>query len=102
MATEVFLEIINRIQTSGLNYNIELSPFSAKVILKITFTKDLNGNPLKSKFSNETTFDQIKAENDCIYKRVVNLEQSLNNLSANMKIKFMATINFFRQMQIFS
>jgi hypothetical protein len=82
MATEVFQEIINRIQTSGLNYKIELSPFSAKVILKKILTKDLNGNPLTTKFSNEATFDQIKAQNDFLYKKVVNLEQTMNNLSA--------------------
>ena len=72
---------MNRIQTSGLNYKIELSPFSAKVLLKKTFTKDLNGNPLKAKFSDETTFDQIKAENDFLYKKVFQLEQTSQNLS---------------------
>ena len=55
---------MNRIQTSGLNYKIELSPFSPKVLLKKTLTKDLNGNLLKAKFSDERTFDQIKAENE--------------------------------------
>ena len=80
MATEAFQEIINRIQTSGLNYKIELSPFSAKVILKKTLTKDLNGNPVKTNFSNESTFDQVKAENDFLCKKVANLEQTLNNL----------------------
>ena len=49
--------------------------------MKKTLTKDLNGNPLKTKFSNEATFDQIKAENDFLYKKVANLEQTLNNLS---------------------
>ena len=82
MATEAFQEVINGIRTSGLNFKIELSPFSATVILKKTFTKDLNGNPLKTKFSNEGTFVQIKAENDFLYKKVVNLEKTLNNLSA--------------------
>ena len=64
MADQTFQELMNRIQTSGLNYKIELSPFSAKVPLKKTLTKDLNGNPLKAKFSDERTFDQIKAENE--------------------------------------
>ena len=82
MAHQTFQDLMNRIQTSGLNYKIELSPFSAKVLLKKTFTKDLNGNPLKAKFSDETTFDQIKAESDFLYKKVDNLEQTLNNLSA--------------------
>ena len=61
MADHTFQELMNRIQTSGLNYKIESSPFSAKVLLKKTFTKDLNGNSLKAKFSDERTFDQIKA-----------------------------------------
>ena len=42
---------------------------------------DLNGNPLKAKFSDETTFDQIKAENDFLYKKVFKLEQTSQNLS---------------------
>ena len=82
MAAQTFQELINRIQASGLNFKIELSPFSAKVTLKKTFTKDLNGNALKTQFSDEVSFDKIKAENSFLQKKVLQLEQTSCDLLA--------------------
>ena len=95
MADHTFQELMNRIQTSGLNYKIESSPFSAKVLLKKTFTKDLNGNSLKAKFSDERTFDQIKAENDFLYNKVLQLEQTSQNLST----QYQNTLLGYQQLQ---
>ena len=79
MAEENFQELIHKVQMSGLNYKIEMSPFSAKVFLKKTFTKNLNGNQLKPKLSAEPTFEQIKAENKLLSNRVNYLERTSNN-----------------------
>ena len=82
MAEEYYKELINRVQTSGLNYKIEMSPFSANIFLKKTFIKDMNGNPLKTEFSNAPTIDQIKAENLFLNRKVVHLESTSSSLTS--------------------
>ena len=46
MATESFHKILQTIQSSGLNFKMEISPFSATIVLKNSQLKDKNGNPL--------------------------------------------------------
>ena len=75
-------ELINRVQTSGLHYKTEMSPFSAKVFMKTSFTKDMNGNPVKTLFSNESTIEKIKAENKFLNSRVFQRENTSNSLAS--------------------
>ena len=82
MAAENFNELIKRVQLSGLNYKIEMSPFSAKVFLKKTFTKDINGNPVKTQCSTEPNIEQITAENKFLNNKVFQLESSSNSLAS--------------------
>ena len=81
-AAEYFHELINRVQTSGLHYKIEMSPFSTKVFMKTSFTKDMNGNPVKTLFSNESTIEKIKAENKFLNSRVFQRENTSNSLAS--------------------
>ena len=81
MATESFGILLNQIQSSGLNYRIEMSPFSAKVLLKKSLIKDLNGNPIKSKFSSVTSDEQVQSENELLRRKVSQLESGLTLLT---------------------
>ena len=46
LATKSFNQIIEQIQTSSLNFQIQISPFSAIISLKKSLIKDHSGNPL--------------------------------------------------------
>ena len=46
MATNTFHDVLNMIQLSGLNYKMEVLPFSAKIHLKNSALKDQNGNQI--------------------------------------------------------
>ena len=59
-----------------------MSPFSAKVFLKKTFTKDINGNPVKTQCSTEPNIEQITAENKFLNNKVFQLESSSNSLAS--------------------
>ena len=59
-----------------------MSPFSAKVFLKKTFIKNVNGNPFKIEISHEPTYDQIKAKHELLPKKIFHLESSSLYLSS--------------------
>ena len=44
IATKQFNCIVNEIQNSGLNYSLQVSPFSALISLRKTLVKDLSGS----------------------------------------------------------
>ena len=46
LAGKMFENILHQIQTSNLNFNLQLSPFSALISLKKTLVKDKTGTPL--------------------------------------------------------
>ena len=46
MATRIFNDILNNIQSSKLNFCLQLSPYSANISLKKTFLTDRSGNVL--------------------------------------------------------
>ena len=48
MATEKFQNLLRMIQNSGINYKMEVSPFSAIICIKNCLLKDQNGKPLVS------------------------------------------------------
>ena len=58
-----------------------MSPFSAKVLLKKSLIKDLNGNPIQSKFSTVTSDEQVQSENELLRRKVSQLEIGLTLLT---------------------
>ena len=58
-----------------------MSPFSAKVLLKKSLIKDLNGNPIQSKFSSVTSDEQVQSENELLRRKVSQLESGLTLLT---------------------
>ena len=46
LASTVFYKIIGQIQSSNLNFQLHLSPFSAKISLKKSWVRDRTGAPL--------------------------------------------------------
>ena len=69
--TETFHNVLQVIQTSCLNYRLELSPFSATIYLKNSSIKDKNGNPLSiSPTMIDNQLERIKSENDELCRKI--------------------------------
>ena len=49
LASAEFNKIIRQIQSSNLNYQLQISPFSAYISVRKTFAKDRSGNLLLPK-----------------------------------------------------
>jgi len=72
MATERFHNIIHKIQTCGLDFKMEITSFSASVIIKNSLVKDKNGNPFT--FPAEI---QNKSETSCDQARKIREQESV-------------------------
>ena len=95
LATEAFDQILNQIQTSCLNFQMQISPYSAVISLKKSLTKDQSGKPrlpVKPRnFSSEETEALIKKNNE-LEKQVTilsnqNSELIIDCTGANKKIQ---------------
>ena len=74
MATKTFHEVLNMIQFSGLNYKMEISPFSATIHMKNSAVTDKNGNQLHKPQENRIHVSQIKEEKIRHARDIFNLE----------------------------
>ena len=82
-AANTFQNLLHSIQTSSLNFKIELSPFSANINLKNTFIKDRNGNRVIPPIQDKTCYEKIKSENDDHVKNNVHHEVLIKSLRDN-------------------
>ena len=46
LAIQAFEDIIDNVQSSGLNFQLQISPFSAIISLKKSLVRDRSGNPI--------------------------------------------------------
>ena len=63
LASNMFFQILNQIQSSNLNFHLQLTPFSANISLKKSFMKDKSGRFLLPFFSPENE-SKVKPENE--------------------------------------
>ena len=81
--TETFHNVLQVIQTSSLNYRIELSPFSATIHLKNSAIKDKNGNPVSySRPMIDSQFARMKCENDELSRKISQQDKIVQILQA--------------------
>ena len=80
LATTSFDHVINEIQRSGLNFQLQISPFSALISVKKSLIKDVSGKPLlPSKIKPDrsvVTSEQIEA----LVSKNIELEKELTLL----------------------
>ena len=84
MATsQVFNDIIDQVQKSGLNFQLQLSPFSAAISLKKSLVKDRSGNPLMSPTPHShipsDIMEDLVAENKKLRIDLKSMEQKYDN-----------------------
>ena len=59
MASKIFNDVLNTVQSSNLNFCLQISPFAANISLKKYFLKDKSGNVLVPDHAyTATTFDK--------------------------------------------
>ena len=82
--TGTFHNVLQVIQTSGLNYRLELSPFSATIYLKNSSIKDKNGNPLSySPHRIDSQLARMKSENDELSRKISQQDKIIEILQTN-------------------
>ena len=79
LASTVFFKIIDQIQSSNVNFQLQLSPFSAKISLKKSWVRDKTGALLLPP-------DSVKKVNQNV-DRVENL--AAKNLELELRAKFL-------------
>ena len=77
LASIAFTDILNVIQSSNLNFQLQLSPFSAYISLKKSLVKDKTGAP----FFPSTTPRIPSADAEDLAAKNYKLEQDISNLS---------------------
>ena len=80
IATQTFYNILNQVQNSNLNYQLQLSPFSAMISLKRSLVKDKSGNPILP-----STSCYVSNETKILLDHKVYLEEELISLQNNYK-----------------
>ena len=94
LATTVFNNILEGIQKSNLNYQLQLTPFSALVSLKKSFVKDKSGKFL---FPNKNVIngEYLQYENCQLMNQIDSLNQKLQEMHTRSK-NYAETIRIFR------
>ena len=79
LASNVFKDILDKIQSSNLNFQLQVSPFSAQISLKKSLVKDKSGNMLPPP-------DSLRAQSHEEIKNLVDknkrLQKELSNLQS--------------------
>ena len=80
IAAKTFENIVQQIQSSNLNYKLQLSPFSANISLKKTPVRDMSGTPLilPCVYTAERVV-KLEAENSKLKQEVYNLKNEVAN-----------------------
>ena len=74
-----FTSILKEVQTSNLNFRIELSPFAAVIHLKKSLITNLHGTPITPPPPKSLMMDAVEAENSKLREKIENLENILKD-----------------------
>ena len=86
LALSVYQNILDQIQSSNLNFQIQLSPFSALISLKKSFVKDRNGDILIPPAEQPILSDEVEnivAKNRQLEKDIVSLTKCYEEVVDN-------------------
>ena len=84
LATKSFDDILEQVRASSLNFQIQISPFSAIISLKKSLTKDKSGNPIAPKKLVNLSSHQIEA----LAVKNLELERKLSTLQNDHTVLF--------------
>ena len=81
LATKSFDHIIEEIQRSCLNFQLQISPFSAVISLKKSLIRDVTGKPLLPSKIKPEKYDPDSKDLDALVVKNLELEEELRCLS---------------------
>ena len=93
MASRIFNDILNNIQSSKLNFCLQLSPYSANISLKKTFLTDRSGNVLLPDYactaepSSDDNIEALVSKNLKLEEENNALRKDLENLVEKERVK---------------
>ena len=80
LATTSFDHVINEIQRSGLNFQLQISPFSALISVKKSLIKDVSGKPLLPPKIKPDRSDFTSEQIEALVSKNIELEKELTLL----------------------
>ena len=86
-ASTVFKEILNKVETSQLNYLISKTPFSANIAIKSSFIKYHDARSSKEPRKDEsekTSFENLKYSSDLVKLKEQNKKLTISNLATHL------------------
>ena len=81
-SSEIFSEILKNIQTSPLNFNINLTPFSAYITLRNSFNKSFTPSTKLTLSNVSVISEELTSENFKLKEEKVLLIEQVENLIA--------------------
>ena len=79
-ASKAFKNILQQIESSNLNFKLEISPFSAVISLKKSFIRDKSGNLLSSNPSETPALHRLDEENQILSTKISQNESDFQSL----------------------
>ena len=79
-ASKAFKDILQQIESSNLNFKLEISPFSAVISLKKSFIRDKSGNLLSSNPSETPALHRLDEENQILSTKISQNESDFQSL----------------------
>ena len=84
LAMQAFEDIIDNVQSSGLNFQLQISPFSAIISLKKSLVRDRSGNPIIPNKYLQMTGKQMSTSRLSLPK-IMSLKENWRTLPTSIK-----------------
>ena len=84
LASKAFHDILNRIQSSNLNFQLQISPFAALISLKKTLVKDKSGAyllPPSAPILRDDDFENLVAKNRELERNILDLQKNYEKVA---------------------
>ena len=84
LASKAFHDILSRIQSSNLNFQLQISPFAALILLKKTLVKDKSGAyllPLSAPILRDDDFENLVTKNLELERNILDLQKNYDKVT---------------------
>ena len=97
LASRAFQDILSRIQSSNLNFQLQISPFAALISLKKTLVKDKSGAyllPPSSPILRDDDFENLVAKNRELERNILDLQKNYDKVTKDCAKAYESLQNF--------
>ena len=105
VASDAFENLLKQVQSSNLNFRMEISPFSPVITLKKSLLKDKSGQILFPPISESVQLQQSQDDQNCLLQKMKHLEniieaQKSDYINALIQCKTAARHEFENELEI--